>query len=382
MIPSEVPKLYSSPENQRFSEKGPLEQRLMELDEKTFVRPPASPDEITLDSSGRTELGGYRYAAVAFDTVSRILAPGLSTLIPNIAGMNVRSGRIHEEISFAEAIEIFNMIVRLRFYADLSTHQLVINEKDNYIEGLLGPKTRYLENSTLLQIVDDMLSSVTDRNIQFHSAQLAGRRLLLRYRNVEPVTSIGPCNGQSHEVHRGYHFSNSESGDASIRAAPMYLCLPTEAVSLGKFAKTKTRMLHTGKDFRSRLNRLLASVIDLGVDPDTVSRKLLLLRERTLDLDPLDVVNFESQVSDLVDQVSRYGTLTESLAQKIVDNAVYTGAFPVDDAEYRMVRNKQIAGRTSYDVYHAIGMEARKLPIRHQETAEQSAFEYLMAAAK
>lgn len=373
----DVPKLYEAPALWEFENKRDLEKRLTAVDDATLVRPPASCEEVLLQADGRTVDGGYRYTVNAFDTVTRTLAPGLSALIPNLAGANQRARRKKEHQAFPEAISVFNTVARTRFEAELAQCQFVFNEADKLIEGVLGPKTKYLDNSLFFQLVDETLIATFGDDVSFYGAHVAGRRFLLRYCRKEPLCTVAQGDG-SHVIHRGYHFSNSESGDASVRAAPLYLNPETGYASLGRFAKAKTRMIHAGREFRARLNSLLSAAMAEAGEDELVVESLQRVRKCPLHLPLPAHQDFEDEVTKQVSQVAQYGTLTNSFAQSIVHHAVYTGAFPSGDAQYRALRDSQIVQRNEYDVYCAATAEASKLPIRQREPAEQAAYDYLL----
>jgi len=374
----DVPKLYVSPELYEFSDKKRLDKRLTSVDEKTIVRPPASCAEVVLDDEGRTVEGGYRYTVNSFDTVARTLAPGLSTLVPNLAGENHRSRRKKEHQAFPEALSVFNAVARVRFEAELAQCQFVFNEGEKLIEGVLGPKTKYLDNSLFFQLVDETLIATFGNDVSFYCAHVAGRRLLLRYCRDEPLCTLECSSDVSHHIHRGYHFSNSESGDASVRAAPLYVNPEDGGACLGRFARAKTRMIHAGREFRARLNSLLSAAVTGGGNDSEVAASLQSLQTRSLNLPMPAHEDFDDKVSEFVEIVSNYGTITNSFAQKIVQHAVYTGALPSSDTQYRALRDSQIIKRNEYDVYCAVTAEAKKLPIRQRESAEQAAFDYLL----
>lgn len=374
----DVPKLYVSPELHEFSDKRRLDKRLSEVDASTLVRPPASTSEVMLGDDGRTLDGSYRYTVNSFDTVARTLAPGLSALVPNLAGESNRSRRKKEQKAFPEAVSIFNSVARVRFEAELAQCQFVFNEGDKLIEGVLGPKTKYLDNSLFFQLVDETLVSTFGDEISFYRAHVAGRRLLLRYFRKEPLCTIDNVRDEQHVIHRGYHFSNSESGDASVRAAPLYVNPENGHACLGSFAKAKTRMIHAGREFRARLNSLLSAAITSGGSDVEVAESLQRLRSSSLSLPTSSHEDFDEKLSELVEIISNYGTITNSFAQKIIQHAVYTGAFPNSDSQYRAIQDSRITKSNEYDVYCAVTAEAKKLPIRQRESAERAAFDYLL----
>ena len=377
----DLPRLYVSPEQHEFEDQDAAREWLAETDGKTIVRPAASPEEISLNHEGKTKEGGYRYTATAFQSVASALSPGLSSLVPNLSGAEPRARRKEEVISFRGAIDVFNIVVGLRFSAELEYCQFVFNSREKLIEGVLGPKTKYLENSLLLQLVDDMLVSAYGADVDFHHALVFGRRLILRYVEKKVFWVAGPKYDKSYDIHRGFHFSNSESGDASVRAAPAYLNKNLGTASLGRFARAKTRMIHAGRDFHNRLADLLSSVITHDGDDENVLSSLRILYGSALDLTPSDKDAFVKQLDRLSVELSRLEGITLNLAQRIVERAAHVGAFATSDAKYRALRNIQIAERTQYDVYESILSEARKLPVRQREAAERAAFDYLVSSA-
>tara|TARA_B100000700_G_scaffold304883_1_gene378029 strand:+ start:266 stop:1405 length:1140 start_codon:yes stop_codon:yes gene_type:complete len=374
----DVPKLYVSPEAHSFESKHKLDAWLRGVDDATLVRPPASKEEVLLGDDGRTVEGSYRYTINSFDAVCRYLAPGLSALVPNLSGETQRSRRKAEFQSFDDALVVFNTVASVRFEAEVAQSQFVFNEREKIIEGVLGPKTKYLDNSLFFQLVDDTIVSTFGNEVDFYGAYLAGRRMLLRYARKDPLATVGPKHDRTDVIHRGYHFSNSESGDASVRAAPLYVNKEDGSACLGSFSKSKTRMIHAGREFRARLNNLLSAAVAADNDDDAVKRGLTLCQGTSLSLPSTSHVDFDGKVEGLVEIVSKYGTITNSLAQNIVALAVYTGAFPSDDAQYKSIRDSHITQRDEYDVYKSITKVAKTLPIKQRESIEQAAFEYLL----
>ena len=137
-------------------------------------------------------------------------------------------------------------------------------------------------------------------------------------------------------------------------------------------------MIHAGREFRARLNNLLSAAVAADNDDDAVKRGLTLCQGTSLSLPSTSHVDFDGKVEGLVEIVSKYGTITNSLAQNIVALAVYTGAFPSDDAQYKSIRDSHITQRDEYDVYKSITKVAKTLPIKQRESIEQAAFEYLL----
>jgi hypothetical protein len=354
-----------------------LERELREVDEGTVIYPPSSADDLMLKSNGATRAHGNRYTVPAFNSVAQSIAPGLSLLIPNIAGINRRPRSSRESFSRKEAIRIFNAVVDLRFEDDLSLCQLVVNERDGHIEGLLGPKTQYLENLTLFQMIQDMLGDTADT--EFCEGLVAGRHLMLRYTHTEELTTIE--GEESDAFHYGYHFANSESGDASVRAAPLIYRALDGTGSLIHL-KESGRQFHTGKDFAAKLSHLISSVLLTDTDNERLCASLLSMSEQTLDLDPETPGALKRQMESL-EQSLRHDTkaVTNAMARNIVKHAVYVGSYgaePDTDVEYLTHRNSVIRARTQFDVYNAITREAQRLAIPMREGVERTAHDYMV----
>ena len=371
------PGLYVKPHKKSFSCPVKLERELREVDEGTVIYPPSSADDLMLKVNGATMAHGNRYTVPAFNSVAQAIAPGLSLLVPNIAGINRRPRSSRESFSRKEAIRIFNAVVDLRFEDDLSLCQLVVNERDGHIEGLLGPKTHYLENLTLFQMIQDMLGDTADT--EFCEGLVAGRHLMLRYTHTEALTTI---EGEEPDAfYYGYHFANSESGDASVRAAPLVYRALDGTGSLIHL-KESGRQFHTGKDFSAKLAHLISSVLLTDTDNARLCASLLSMSEQTLDLDPETPGALKQQMGSL-EQSLRHDTkaVTNAMARNIVKHAVYVGSYgaePDTDVEYLTHRNSVIRGRTQFDVYNAITREAQRLAIPVREGVERTAHDYMV----
>lgn len=369
--------LYVKPRKKSFSCPVKLERELREVDEGTVIYPPSSADDLMLKSNGATRAHGNRYTVPAFNSVAQAVAPGLSLLVPNIAGINRRPRSSREAFSQKEAIRIFNAIVDLRFDDDLSLCQLVVNERDGHIEGLLGPKTQYLENLTLFQMIQDMLGDTVDT--EFCEGLVAGRHLMLRYTHTEELTTIE--GEESDAFYYGYHFANSESGDASVRAAPLIYRALDGTGSLIHL-KEAGRQFHTGKDFAAKLSHLISSVLLTDTDSERLRAYLVSMSKQTLDLDPETPGALKRQMESL-EQSLRYDTkaVTNAMARNIVKHAVYVGSYgaePDTDVEYLTHRNSVIRERTRFDVYNAITREAQRLSIPVREGVERTAHDYMV----
>jgi hypothetical protein len=200
--------LYAKTKKLVFSKESKMEEHLRLVDDSTLVIPPPSQRMLMMNEDGTTKTG-YRYTSIALNAVSKVAAPGLSLLLPNIAGTYKRSGHLDDDVSMREAVRIFNIVVDLRFSGCLADCQLVTNERTKTIEGFLGPKTTYLDNLSMFGLARDATLGVYT-SAKFCQGILAGRRMLVRYVLPDSIASVDSPEG-SDDHYQGYHFSNSET---------------------------------------------------------------------------------------------------------------------------------------------------------------------------
>ena len=334
-------KLYVQPQKNAFDCAMAMERSLRKVDEGTVIYPPAHPEDLMLQPDGRTKRHGKRYTSSAFLSVAKAIAPGLSLLIPNIAGITGRPDSRNEKYSSNEAIRIFNAIIDLRYDEDLSMCQLVVNENDDYIEGLLGPKTQYLENFTFFQMIQDMLGETAET--EFREGVVAGRQMMLRYAHKDPLVTMP--GDEPDTFHYGYHFANSESGDMSVRAAPLIYRPYDGTASLVRFNESG-RQFHTGRDFTSKLSALVSTVVTARPKTDKITSLLEELPSQPLELDPEEPGMLKTQMDALALQLRQISkSITTNVARNIIKRAVYIGSYgadPDEDVEYLTHRHSVI----------------------------------------
>lgn len=369
-------KLYVQPQKNAFDCAMAMERSLRKVDEGTVIYPPAHPEDLMLQPDGRTKRHGKRYTSSAFLSVAKAIAPGLSLLIPNIAGITGRPDSRNEKYSSNEAIRIFNAIIDLRYDEDLSMCQLVVNENDDYIEGLLGPKTQYLENFTFFQMIQDMLGETAET--EFREGVVAGRQMMLRYSHKDPLVTMP--GDEPDTFHYGYHFANSESGDMSVRAAPLIYRPYDGTASLVRFNESG-RQFHTGRDFTSKLSALVSTVVTARPKTGKITSLLEELPSQSLELDPEEPGMLKTQMDALALQLRQISkSITTNVARNIIKRAVYIGSYgadPDEDVEYLTHRHSVIRSRTRFDIYNAITREAQRDAITIRERVERTAYNFV-----
>lgn len=350
-----------------------LAARLTRLDEHTLVRSITRVEDLDLLPNGLTR-DGYRYTAIGFLQVAYELSPGLSTLVPDIAGCSRRPEQEAEQFDLGAAIGIFNTTLSLRFN-QLRGHRLVCDTRKKQIEGLVGPKRQYLKNSEMLQAIDDAIHGV--RGVSFHGAEIIGRRLTLWYRKAEPVLQL-KCRDQTHPIWTGFYFCNSEAAGTGLRGTD--ILFNRHGCCLGPF-RAGTRMAHVGKTFRKRAERLFGKVIDREPNAERIRKGL-----RELVNTPLQVIG-DPEARDqhklrLTHMLARSKKVSAWLAKDVVENALMVGADNEALGPMQLVHPQPYANRSAYDLFCALIRRSRNLNLERREGLEQAAYELMLGRIK
>jgi len=238
------------------NEKELLYDTCCKLDEATLIEPINSVEDVLLKDDG-TRKDGLKFSRTALIQICEKITPGLSALVQNIAGLKLRSDSLDEVLDPRLACRIINSCAKLRFRAKegLYTRQLIINAADNVIEGVVGPKYKYLSHRNLYETVDEMLSSL-EETVVFSSATIHGRHMAMNWVSDTNVFSLA----NNDAYHMGYYFSNSEGGGSGVHAAASLTLRDRNLRCVSDFAS----VAHAGKSFNKRLQELLANVLVTG----------------------------------------------------------------------------------------------------------------------
>lgn len=347
----------------RFHEQQ-LAARLAEVDRRTVVSPVTRPEEVSLTGGGCTEAGGLRYTTVALTQLCHLLAPGLSQLVFDVAEPTLRDS------SQRLAIDYVNRLILLRFDR-VRNRQLVRNAQAGTIDGIVGPKYRYLSN---LEFHRQASAARTELPKRFQEALLYGRDLVMRYLQPERrlvVIAHGTAAGYT----PGLHYVNSEIGHASVRAAPLLCREDSGETCTGPFTG---RLSHAGRDFDRKLGELTHSVEDRIEKSEVYRAKLRGLMEQSLGLGGADV-KLERRAREQIVEKLRSRGVSVSLAEAVLRRGLVYGANGEEANEILLDQQKVILQRrTAYDVFGALTHEARPLHIHAREAAEQVAYALLM----
>jgi hypothetical protein len=365
-----IPTLAVDPTSFVFGNKheGGLRHQLAIVEKGTIVSPVAGRELLHLRPDGITQVGGWRYSIGALNQMCQILGPGLAHLIFDLSGKYRKPTQPRNEFALSAAVDVFNRTLGLR-YARVQERQLVKFLPGKIIDGIVGPKYRYLPNLGFY----DRVKEAAGKEAVFHEALLYGRYLALRY--VLPKTRFTWNAGTTAESFvLGYHFVNSEVGEGSVRGAVMFVREATGDTCVGPFIG---RVKHQGSDFEERLTRLMLTIG--GRVEGATDSYLNLVRKlagESLGLGK-DSKTEEATRRGIAATLVKQG-LQQNIAERVVMTAVVVGSGddrgdPLNIDRQRLV----LARRTPYDVFTALMREARKLSINAREEIEQIAFALL-----
>jgi len=363
--------LYRRPKPQAFrrAEKQGLEQLLQKSERHTTIDPLVSTDELKLTTKATTVDRGYKYTYHAFIQMCQLLAPGLSTLLPDVSGAQ-RKGLDEAHIDSRMAIDIFNGLVELRF-SRLAGYRVIRNEADLQIEGIIGAKHRFLENNQLFQHAEQVLGRHDDP-VNFHAGLVVGRQMMLWYRREQPFLEQ-LVDDEPWRFYSGYYFCNGESSGVSVRGT--LAIFSKQGTCLAPIDEFGGRVTHIGKDFSQRLNRLFGTILSNEVPVDAVREGFRNLAQTDLGYGGLDEEARTERSSEIT---ARLGDLRLSrrLADDVVERTLFQGknpqpATPTYDWE-RVFRQRKML-----DLFAVLVRVSRGLGLNNRERMEQVAYSLL-----
>lgn len=367
--------VYSKPAVHGTRDESELEKLLEATERATSLHKIADIEELKLTSEAVTRRDGYRYTSHSFRQLCQIVAPGLSTLLPDISGM-ARKDIPEEEIDGVKALQVFNSLLELRFQR-LSAFRVIRNEDERLIEGVVGTKHRSLENLTLLRQARDSIASGAAHPHSFHAGVLIGRRMMLWYRNPAPVLSVS-VEGIPWPIYSGYYFCNGEATGTSVRAT--MALFTSHGTALAPINKFGGRVTHIGRDFNRRLDKLFGALLSKEVPREKLVKGSQRLFAESLGYEDLDDRRRKSRSKAIIKALGEAG-IQQRLAADILDEALergYRGAA----ARPSYQTDKVYASRRLFDLFCSVVRTARQLPINRREKTEQAAYTLLTQGLK
>lgn len=349
---------------------GQLRQRLAEFEKGTQLSPIMNGNGVLLQGDGTTVGTKHRYTTVALNQLCQLLAPGLAQLVFDLTGRNRRPDQHKDEFGMVTAVEVFNQVARFRMKR-IRERQLVRFLPGKTIDGIVGPKYRYLSNLGFYDRVKDAVGS----KAQFQEGLLYGRYLVLRY--VLPSRRFVYNTGVSSRIESfvpGFHFVNSEIGEGSARAAVLFVRESTGETCIGSFTG---RVKHQGRDFDAKMSKLMLTVDHRIESADYYRDRIRELLQAGLGLgkgDKEDEKTKKAIVAVLVKQGLQQSTAERALRATIMTGSGYHVGDPLLIERQHLV----LAGRTAYDVFTTLMREARVLSVNAREAVEQVAYALLV----
>lgn len=366
-------RIYVQPVVRRFSgsQLHDLVTCLREMDTHTSLQSFNDCSDLQLDREARTLRGSYRMTSAAWSQISQVIAPGLSKLLPDLAGATTRSEGDELLVDAVQAIRFWNSLVDLRFplFAKL---RMILNDRDRTIEGLVGGRHQYLENLALYQEVVERLNTYHPGTVMYASL-LVGRRLAIWFRNQQPLLTR-TVDGQAWSAYAGFYFTNGEATGTSVRGTRAVFT--PYGVCLGPYKRYGRKTRHVGHNFAARLGTMLADVCQIELTEDRIAQGLDGLLEKSLKLP-------ENGSRELRD--ARFKKLTHSLtvlgvpkplAVEIVEMSAAVGRRQ-GTRSFEQVSGQAQSQRTLLDLFVPLLWTARKVNMARRERMEQAAFEML-----
>jgi hypothetical protein len=372
--------LYVYPESVTYAEgeENALVAKLITIDRVTQTPYVGSLAQIQLDHEGRLP-GGYRYTSTAFKQVCGLACPGLHQAVVDLSGIRRTSLQPRYDYSFADAVEVFNKALRIRYQERFDGKIRLIRDVNRHlVEGVMGPKYNYLENRAIYDLSRDAMAS-SPVKVRFLEAVLEGRRLLLRFVHDRPLFVVATSPGADGEKFSGgYHISNSEiGGEASVRVTTLLYRHRSATTALGPYPG-RGPLAHTGKDFAIKLKRIFAGALTVNQDGKLLADRM----QKLLEL-PLDLGQGEKEREERLDDLSlllHRQNVPRGLARRMVLATVSYGSEP--SRQLPRAPDRPRHGRTWFDLYNTLTRESRGLDMTVMEAVEQAAFQILLGRVR
>lgn len=368
--------LYSNPSLQKFNAaaKGDLAVCLNRSDVNTTIDPIDSLADIQILPTGKTE-SGYQFTQSAFRQLAQIIAPGLSKLIPDLAG-EVKSGTERDTLTDAElALDFWNNVVDTR-YPLLRNQMIIRNTVTQTIEGFVSQSYRYLPNHQLLQEIEYQVDCLDgDNPCRFFAAVLLGRRLSVWYRCMRPEFRVLYDN-VSHPFYRGYYFTNGETTGTSVRGTPGIFS--PFGVALAPYKRYGKRLPHTGRDIGSKMSAMIVDVLNAELVTDKLVDVMTVANTTSLGfVADMDKEQRRDRTKKLVHSLSMLGVLKD-IAAEIVLYSLTVGRDGDPQREVTHDVSQLYSTRTVLDLYTSLLLFSRNMDLSRREKVEQAAFDIML----
>jgi hypothetical protein len=303
--------------------------------------------QLVMGPDGRILENGYRFNAIGFRALASVLSVGLSQLFNELSGEHVRQFKSLERTTdIAAAVSVYNTTLRVRFDA-LRERNLLVNHREQTIEGFLGLDHRMLDNSVFLETVRNELAD-KQPSAEFFRAELLGRELRLYF--IDPKSRRTDIyTDPRHSFAGGWYFSNREDTGNAIRAST---CVYTRFGAAISPPGVGGRLNHTGADLIGRTSILVSKVAERAIDMDVVAKRVRALASLSLDFSP-DRATMEAANEKWIAYLAKFKVPRED-AKQIVKNAAVVGADTEPRDPIDVYTKEVLRTRTAYDLFCSI----------------------------
>ncbi len=359
----------------RASEGDELAAYLARRDRATRLLPIEQLATLAMNPDGTTQQGGYRYTVAGFQQLAQVLAPGLSTLVPELAGCFRRANAAQEFFDLTAAISLFNSVLTLRFEL-LQQKRLICNDQTKVLEGLAGSAHQCFDNQAVYRQATAAMQAAAVPT-QFFGGEVVGRRLSLWYRSQAPLCRITQAR-QEYPFWTGYYFCNGEATGTSLRGT---LAIYNRWGSCLERFQPGFRVMHAGRFFERRSEQLFQTVVGRTQDVRVLRPHLEDLLRRNLKLTGDEDARLQQQ-GRLTRILARRREIPQLVAADIVRKAMYVGQDKQPRTAQEMADPQLLAARTEYDLFCALLRQSRKLGPSRREHLEHVAYDLLMQNLK
>lgn len=367
------------------------------LKERDTTRPKliTNARDLMLDANTGMLQRQYRLTTPALSQVCSLLCPGLGQVIYDVSGLHrtKREGKasIH---SLKRAIRIYNDMIRFRG-SWLERHELILDYGTHTVEGVVGPEYHYYSNFEFWEQVQEFLAD-NEQEVEFHGAVYRNRRLSIRYRFCKPAFLIDVVGTKKKEpFYGGWHFTNSEIGDCAVHATSLLLRRWSNSVALIPLPgdqHARQKLVHRGnrKRFMAKLNDMFGRLHERTGFAETLKPRVLELRDKSLGLGG-SAKSHQRRIKALINKLVK-GKLSPRQAKETIRHVLFHGSYRADsvrdagtgpvsyDELCRSTHMDVFGARTAFDLFNALGVQAREERPERQELAEHLAYKLLVGS--
>lgn len=350
---------------------------LSNIEKNTLVFPVDNASQLALNDRFKTISGGYKLSWQALRQACGFLCNGLYTVVSNMSVNSSTNKKFNEAYSDYDACVLYNTFVRRRFNTHLLGKKAIKNNQTGTLDCLVGPRYQRLPNFELLEKIEKVFKSFGESYTFFRSS-ISGRKMQARFAFCEPMTldSLGHSDVLS-PVRVGLLFSNSESGDSSVKV--------TLFMSFGNVGSTMVPYTnswcldHKGKDFSARLSSLLKSVQvkRLEITETKVADMLSSLYCSRLPISE-GTINLENWASEFKRKMA-VNKVNGSTSRRVLQRFMYSQSGDGSLRTFNLENKIDINSKTALDVFIALLAEgnngSNSLTVR--DHLEQSSFRLL-----